>query len=315
MYPAISTKSPTGMFLKSFPLLSLCALCACGGGASGDAAVSADVAPRIARAQARHNTTDSVAAMAGVQLATPTASPAWTPNIADTWQWQLTGTVNTTYSVKVYDVDLFDTPNNVLSTLHSQGKRVVCYFSAGSGENWRPDYAKFSPADLGNPLDGWAGERWLDTRSANVRSIMSARLDLARTRGCDGVEPDNVDGYTNQPGFALTSLTQLDYNRFLASEARARGLKVALKNDVDQIVALQPYFDFAINEQCHQYNECVGYSAFTSAGKPVFNAEYKSKWVSNAADRASMCASARAANLRTLVLPLALNDRFRYSCD
>lgn len=316
MYTATSTMGRTGRILKPLTLLSIVALCACGGGGVGnDAAVSADIAPRIARAQAIHNTTDSVAAMAGSQLVAPNAAGPWTPNISDTWQWQLTGTINTGYNVKVYDVDLFDTSNSILTTLHSQGKHVVCYFSAGSGENWRPDYVKFNSADLGNPLDGWAGERWLDTRSSNVRSIMSARLDLAKSRGCDGVEPDNVDAYTNQPGFSLTALTQLDYNRFLASEARARGLKVALKNDVDQIVALQPYFDFAINEQCHQYNECVGYSAFTSAGKPVFNAEYKSKWASNATERAKMCASAVAANLRTLVLPMALNDRFRYSCD
>ena len=253
--------------------------------------------------------------MAGVQNATATATAPWIPNVADTWQWQLTGTINTSYNVKVYDVDLFDTPNSILATLRSQGKRVVCYFSAGSGENWRPDYAKFIPADLGNSLDGWPGERWLDTRSANVRSIMRARLDLAKSRGCDGVEPDNVDAYTNQPGFALTALTQLDYDRFLANEAHARGLKVALKNDVDQIAALQPDFDFAINEQCHQYNECVGYAAFTSVGKPVFNAEYKSKWVSSVTDRAALCASARSANLRTLVLPQAMNDKFRYSCD
>jgi hypothetical protein len=144
---------------------------------------------------------------------------------------------------------------------------------------------------------------------------MAARMDLAKSRGCDGVEPDNVDGYTNTPGFPLTSTTQLDYNRFLATEAHARGLKVALKNDVDQLAALQPSFDFAINEQCRQYNECVGYSAFTSVGKPVFNAEYKSKWVTSPTDRATMCTKARAENLRTLVLPLALNDKFRYSCD
>ena len=32
---------------------------------------------------------------------------------------------------------------------------------------------------MGAPLSGWAGERWLDTRSANVRRIMQARMDLA----------------------------------------------------------------------------------------------------------------------------------------
>ena len=245
------------------------------------------------------------------------ATAAWTPQVGDTWQWQLTGTINTSYDVKVYDIDLFDVPDSVFNTLHNQGRAVVCYFSAGSAEDWRADYGQFKPADLGNKLGGWAGERWVDTRSANVRAIMKARLDKAKARGCDGVEPDNVDGYqpAKKTGFPLTYATQLDYNRFLAAEARARGLKVALKNDVDQLADLAPSFDFAVNEQCHQYKECGGYSAFTGAGKPVFNAEYKKTWRDDANARAQMCADARAANLRTLVLPVKLNDAFRYSCD
>ncbi|MEP6505317.1 MAG: endo alpha-1,4 polygalactosaminidase [Betaproteobacteria bacterium] len=251
-------------------------------------------------------------AQAVVQAAAVTP---WTPHVSDTWQWQLTGTINTGYAVNVYDIDLFDAPDAVITTLHNQGKHVVCYFSAGSGENWRADYSKFKAADLGAALDGWAGEKWLDTRSANVRSIMAARMDKAKARGCDGVEPDNVDGYTNSPGFPLTETTQLDYNRFLASAAHARGLKVALKNDVDQVSALAASFDFAVNEQCNQYSECGAYSAFTGANKPVFNAEYKSKWHTSASARATMCAKAKAQNLRTMVLPLALDDSFRQSCD
>jgi endo-alpha-1,4-polygalactosaminidase (GH114 family) len=32
--------------------------------------------------------------------------------------------------------------------------------------------------------------------------------------------------------------------------------------------------EFEVNEQCVQYNECSTYSAFISAGKPVFHIEY-----------------------------------------
>ncbi|WP_414691363.1 endo alpha-1,4 polygalactosaminidase [Noviherbaspirillum sp.] len=79
---------------------------------------------------------------------------------------------------------------------------------------------QFLASDKGNALSGWAGERWLDTRSANVRQIMQKRLDLAKAKGCDGVEPDNVDGYTNNSGFPLNASTQPNYNRILAAEAR-----------------------------------------------------------------------------------------------
>jgi len=248
-------------------------------------------------------------------LMSSTTDPArWMPSVNDTWQLQLQGTINTSYNAAVFDIDLFDTPQATINALKAQGKRVVCYFSAGSSESWRPDFSKFKAADMGNALDGWAGERWLDTRSANVRAVMMARMDLAKSKGCDGVDPDNVDGYTNKPGFPLTAATQLDYNRFLATQAHARGLAVGLKNGVAQLSDLASAFDFAVNEQCFQYNECSGYSAFTVQGKPVFNVEYQTKW-KDATTRQTLCAKAKALSLRTLVLPLALNDKFRYSCD
>lgn len=248
---------------------------------------------------------------------TPTPAPvtAWRPAVTDTWQWQLTGTLNTSYDVKIYDVDLYDTPASTILALQNSGKKVVCYFSAGSSENWRTDFGSFAASDMGNALDGWAGERWLDTRSGNVRTIMTKRLDLAKSKGCDGVEPDNVDGYINKPGFALTATTQLDYNRFLASAAHARGLAIALKNNVDQLADLVGDFDMAVNEQCHQYKECGGYAAFISAGKPVFNAEYAKVYQSAGTERDTLCADARQLGLRTLVLPLKLDDAARFSCD
>jgi hypothetical protein len=237
------------------------------------------------------------------------------PNLSDTVQMQLTGTINTSIDAKVYDVDLFDTPDVTIKSLKAAGRWVVCYFSAGSSENWRSDFPSFTASDMGNALDGWPGERWLDTRSANVRSLMKARLDLAVRRGCDGVDPDNMDGYTNSPGFPLTASTQLDYNRFVAVEARSRGLRVGLKNTTDLLAQLEPSFDFAVNEQCHQYQECGGYSVFTANGKPVFNVEYQAKWVNDATARAALCTSSRSMNIRTLVMPLALDGSFRYSCD
>lgn len=105
------------------------------------------------------------------------------PSVDDTWQLQLQGTINTSYNAAVFDIDLFDTPQATINALKAQGKRVVCYFSAGSSENWRPDFSKFKAADMGNALDGWAGERWLDTRSANVRAVMMARMDWRNRRG------------------------------------------------------------------------------------------------------------------------------------
>jgi hypothetical protein len=242
------------------------------------------------------------------------ASSWYTPSMSVTWQWQLQGTVNTSYDVEIYDIDLFDNSATSIASLQTAGHEVVCYFSAGSYEDWRPDTGDFLAADLGDS-SGWPGESWIDIRSSNVRSIMQARLDLAASKGCDGVEPDNVDGYTNNTGFPLTAADQLDYNRFLAAEAHARGLGIGLKNDLEQAAELVSNFDFAINEECHDYDECDLLQVFIAADKPVLNAEYADTAAQASSRAVTLCPQARAEAFHTLILPWDLDDAFRVSCE
>lgn len=228
---------------------------------------------------------------------------------------QLQGRINQRYPVDMYDIDLFDTPTKTIQTLQATGAHVICYFSAGSYENWRADAKKFVKTDLGKNLSGWPGERWLDIRSSNVRKIMKARMDLAVSKGCDGVDPDNVDGYTNKTGLPLTATHQLSYNRFLATEAHRRNLSIGLKNDLNQIKTLVKVFDFSINEQCHLYNECQLLNPFVATGKPVFNLEYQQRYVDNPAARQALCLDAATRNQRTLIVPHLLDGSFRIACD
>ena len=196
------------------------------------------------------------------------------PTPGQSWHIDLEAPVDTSVRADWYDIDLFDNTASVVSALHARGGRVICYFSAGSGEDWRPDYASIPRTALGSALDGWPGERWLDVRNAGVRAVMAARMDRARALGCDGVDPDNVDGYSNANGVGLRAADQLDYNRWLATEAHARGLLIGLKNDVEQIGALVSSYDFAVNEQCFANDECDVVAGFTRAGKGVLNIEY-----------------------------------------
>ncbi len=235
------------------------------------------------------------------------------PGVAATWAWQLQGTLNTGYPVDVYDIDLFDTSAAEIATLQTAGHRVLCYFSAGSYENWRPDAGDFLAADLGNSMDGWPGERWLDIRSSHVFTIMLARLDLAVSKGCDGVEPDNVTVYQEpNTGITASATDQLAFNRNLFNAAHNRGLGVALKNDLDQVSELIDYVDLMVNEQCHEYSECNLAQPFIDAGKPVFNAEYLTSYQNNPNP---ICAAAQAANMRTLILSIDLDDSFYFNCD
>ena len=233
------------------------------------------------------------------------------PTKNTSWQWQLTGVINTHYDVDLYDIDLFDTSAEQIQQLQADGKKVICYFSAGSYEDWRVDKELFDEAYIGNNLDGWEGERWLDISNPDLISVMLKRLDLAKEKGCDGVEPDNVDGYTNDSGFNLSAIQQFNYNKRLADEAHLRGLSIGLKNDTNQVKALEPYFDFSVSEECYEYDDCEALLPFIEANKPVFNAEYNVE----ESQREELCSATNALGLQTLLLPLNLDDSSRYSCN
>ncbi|ROQ28619.1 endo alpha-1,4 polygalactosaminidase [Gallaecimonas pentaromativorans] len=283
------------------PLL-LCSLllCACGGG-GGESTASTPQTPTTP-------TPDP-------QTPAPVTGDWYQPQVGDDWQIQLTGTVNTSYDVALYDIDLFDSSTALIQQLHQQGARVICYFSAGTFEDWREDASQFATDDYGYEVDGWPGEYWLDITSSTVQAVMQARLELAQTKGCDGVDPDNVDGYQHSTGFNLGYNDQLQYNRWLANSAHELGLSVGLKNDLNQVTDLVDYMDFAINEQCFNYGECDYLTPFVNANKPVFNIEYNSQYVSDASARSELCQQAASAGLSTLVLPKKLNGNFRYSCQ
>ena len=213
--------------------------------------------------------------MSPADAATTTTAARWQPKLGATWQIQFSGKLDTTVSAQVFDIDGADSTKAQVATLHGKGSKVICYVDAGSYENWRADAAKFPAAVRGKAMDGWAGEQWLDVRQWDaLRPILAARFADCRAKGFDAVDPDNMDGYTNVTGFALTAADQLLYNRRVADLAHSLGLAVGLKNDLDQVQALQPAFDFAVNEQCVKYKECGLLAPFTKAGKPVFHIEY-----------------------------------------
>lgn len=235
----------------------------------------------------------------------PCSGTCWRPALNSRWQYQLqavtgfdsTGGINVGIASvpftggpavrpDVFDIDLYvdqsvsgnnTTLNSAaVDAIHAMSAKAICYVSAGTWENWRADAGSFPSSVLGRN-NGWPGEKWVDIRQTSVLlPLMQARVQKCVTAGFDGVEWDNVDGYSNKTGFPLTAADQIAYNASLANLAHQVGLTVALKNDVEQLAALASYFDYAINEQCQQYSECSGYTAnFINAGKAVFQVEYK----------------------------------------
>lgn len=289
------------------------------------AAVSLAVATPVASTASTANTASSLT----------TASPApavWHPAPGTTWQWQITGSVDTSFNVSMYDIDLFDAQPaastytvagfgtvrvpkginaGVIPTLHARGVTVICYLDTGAWEKYRPDAALFPAPVLGRST-GWSGERWLDIRQAawpSFEPLIAARLDLAKRTGCDGVEPDQNNPWGNRPGFAISKADQKRWYLEVAALAHARGLSVGQKNgiettDTDTVAA----FDWNLNEECRMYSECGVLDRYIAAGKAVFHVEYSDEGMT-----ASFCPSDQSEHFSGLLKRLDL-DAWRQSC-
>jgi hypothetical protein len=209
-----------------------------------------------------------------------------------------------TTPAQVVDLDLFDIKASTVAALKAQGKHVICYFSAGSWENWRPDKNSFPKSVLGKPLDGWAGERWIDIRQLSLLAApLRGRLDLCKQKGFEGVDPDNVDGYGANTGFPLTKSDAINYLRFLATEAHARGLAIGLKNATEIAATLLPDMNFAVTEDCFKQGWCKVSKNFIAKNKPVFEIEY----TDNHIDFNAFCQQAATLGLSPLLKKRNLN--------
>lgn len=273
-------------------------------------------------------------------------STVWHPRPRTTWQWQITGVVDTSVPAQMYDIDLFDaqpgsgtaavrstnalpwvsypagayigptvTPAGdsenpgVIAKLHAKGVKVVCYLDSGAWESYRPD-ARFFPSVVIGKSTGWSGERWLDIRKAawpEFEWIIVDRMLLAKASGCDGVEPDQNNPVGNGPGFPISYADEKAWYLEIARDAHALGLSVGMKNGIEIVDReLVGAFDWALNEQCFQYDECGALGAFITAGKAVFQTEYTGA-------PSTFCPRANALGFSTILKHLDL-DAWRVTC-
>ena len=192
------------------------------------------------------------------------------------WQFQLQGKIDQSIKAPVYEVDGFDVTARTVRQLHQKGRKVICYIDVGSWENYRADKNQFPKSVIGKRYEGYPNENWLDIRKYKLfAKPLKQRIQMCANKGFDGLEPDNINGYENPTGFPLTGADQIRFNRWIAKVAHSKGLSVALKNDGPQAKKLVRNFDYAVVEQCFQYNECGQYVPFVDHGKAVFSVEYE----------------------------------------
>lgn len=231
-------------------------------------------------------------------------APTWwrpTPDTPISWHWQLSGRFRVPRDVRpgvyVYDVDGETTKKRDITRLkrwgaaHGQQVVAICYIDVGVYESYRGDKHRFAKAQrrlrarTGNPQarlwgnedQGWADSWWLDVRQRDLlRPIMRHRIqDWCVRKGFDAVEPDETEVWDNDPGFPISRKQSHRYTRMIARIAHRNGLSVGLKGNTGEAKALEPYHDWALAEECFQYDECGRLvTSFVRAGKAVFDVEY-----------------------------------------
>ncbi|WP_405847313.1 endo alpha-1,4 polygalactosaminidase [Streptomyces sp. NBC_01518] len=198
---------------------------------------------------------------------TPSASPSRSapgtvqlPPLHADFDYQIGGAYPPPAGVRIVSRDRTASP--------APGLYNICYVNAFQAQ---PDERASWPADLllrdtnGEVVvdEDW-GEALLDIRTAAKRQRVAARvnrwIDGCAAKGFDAVEPDNYDSYTRSHGL-LTANDATAFITLLARHAHARHLAIAQKNTVE-LAGLRKKLglDFAIAEECAEYDECGEYA-------------------------------------------------------
>src|ERR1700676_3030550 len=123
----------------------------------------------------------------------------WKPKAGLSFDWVLSPVSTAdSFTTEVVDIDGFETSPEVINSLHSQGKKVIAYVSVGTIEKGRPDSSLLSQEVIGKVYPEWPNEKWLDIRQIEkLKPWLRARLTMIKQKGFDAIEPDNLDGYSN----------------------------------------------------------------------------------------------------------------------
>jgi len=224
---------------------------------------------------------------------------------------------------------------------------VICHIDTGALDLSLPDAPKFpgymadptkipdnpdSPAPgtvKGDPaagsVIGWslgiAGKRLLDLRAASRAQwmpIMLKRFDLAKSIGCDGIEPAYNDGAAYSSGFMIPTEDSYSWYAEVATQGHDRLLSTGMKNG-DTINAVNevqaPNFDWLMLERCGELLTCDTARPFVSLEKAVLALEYNTNSDTGAAqDPAAVCMNQKPFIMDGLVKNVALTSQVRTQC-
>ena len=192
------------------------------------------------------------------------------------------------------------------------GAYSICYINAFQTQppdaDDRPDVRDAWPAEVVTTAEDpeWPGEFAINLSSAELRATAAAHvgsmLQACATKGFRAVEFDNLDSFTRFPQLGFGADEALAYAATLVAQAHSLGLAAGQKNAVEIAARgrAEAGFDFAVVEECGQYDECVDYTEVY--GDEVFAIEYTEAGFAAACDALHPAASVILRDLG-LVLP------------
>lgn len=97
---------------------------------------------------------------------------------------------------------------------------------------------------------------------------------MIKSKGFDGIEPDNMNGYQNETSFNISDEDAIAYSRWLIEQLHNRQLSIGQKDSEELIPRLFDEFDWILTEVAFIDDFYKEFSPFISAGKAVFWVEY-----------------------------------------
>jgi hypothetical protein len=213
-------------------------------------------------------------AVSGVLVATAPESSARTVTVPPThagFDYQIGGVYTPPSRVRVVTRDH--------TAAAAAGLYNICYVNAFQAQpGAEAEWGDLLLRDANGKIvmdDDW-GEALLDLRTDDKRHRVAAKVDGwindCAAKGYQGIEPDNYDSFTRSRDLLTTDQAQ-SYIRLLSAHAHDKGLAIAQKNTPELAGNRVPNgLDFAVAEECGQYEECGDYTS--SFGDNVIVIEY-----------------------------------------
>jgi hypothetical protein len=239
-------------------------------------AALAVVAAGIGVGTASAGTADRSTAVASPTRTAKAAAASWTaPPANANFDYQIGAPYTPPAGVTVVTRDYTVSP--------AAGAYNICYVNAyqvqpGADAWWKSNHPELLLRDAQGKLvidEDW-DEVMLDYSTAAKRTtltgIVSGWLSQCASKGYKGVELDNLDSFSRSRGL----LQSVAYATSMTTAAHGKALAVGQKNTAELTTAQSRGvgFDFAVAEECGQYNECGEYTR--TYGNNVIVIEYTS---------------------------------------